>query len=188
MRHLLVLALMTVTAVAQAHRIESLQVLREGDDYVIHLRAHIDAPPSKVFHCLADFARLPQLNPSVSRVSVGEADAEGRLPVTSEAEFCVVAICRTLKHVQRMRIEPTEAGGRIEAVTVPPPASDFRAGSARWQVSADGDASRFEFDAHLQPDLWLPPVVGPWMVQRRLDEETRRTVDNLERLSREGSP
>jgi len=174
---------------ALAYEIESLQVAREGEDYHVVVQALIEAPPDRVFAQLTDLAALPRLNPSVIRVQVGEPDEQGRWPVSSEAEFCVLAVCRTLRHMQRLRIQPAAQGGRVDAETVPPPASDFReGGEAHWQVGAALGGSRFGFEARLSPTIWVPPLIGPWAVQQRLREETLLTVERLERLSRDPTP
>lgn len=190
MRAVLLLTALLLGQPVSAYEIEALQVSREGRVFHVTVQALVEAPPERVFAQLADLAALPRLNPSVTRVQVGEPDEQGRWPVSSEAEFCVLAVCRSLRHMQRLRIQPEAQGGRIDAETVPPPASDFEeGGEAHWQVlAAPEGASRFSFEARLSPALWVPPVLGPWAVQNRLREETRLTVERLERLSREPSP
>lgn len=181
---LLLSALLLFSGLASAYEIESLRVTHDGDDYRIVMQALIAAPPERVFSQLADLQALTKLNPSVTRVQVGEPDPQGRLPLSSEAEFCVLSVCRSLRHTQQVQIQPDSPGGRIDSQTVPPPASDFReGGEAHWQISAAPGGSRLGFEARLSPVIWLPPVVGPWAVQRRLREEAQLTVERLERLS-----
>ena len=62
------------------------------------------------------------------------------------------------------------AGGMIEAVTVPA-LSDFRRGIYRWQLRGENAATRMRFTAVLEPDFWVPPLIGPWMIKRKLLEE-----------------
>lgn len=179
------MGLLLLGGAAQAYEIDALQVGHDGKEYRVQVEARLAAPQARVFATLADFAALPEINPSVTRVQVGEPDEEGRWPVTSEAEFCVLGVCRSLRHMQRLRLLPDGGeGGVIEAETVPPPASDFRAGFARWQVLADGDGSRLRFEAGLELDFWLPPVVGSWAVQRRLRDDVTVTIQRLEQRSR----
>ena len=36
----------------------------------------------------------------------------------------------------------------------------------------------------LVPAFWVPPVIGPWVIRRKIDEEARRTGTGLERTAR----
>ncbi|MDP3857975.1 MAG: SRPBCC family protein [Stagnimonas sp.] len=189
MRLLLMAGLLSACGPALAWQLQSLQVGHRGDDYRVAMQALIAAPPARVFAQLADLSALSRLNPSVRSVQLGVLDAEGRWPLTTTVEFCLLAVCRELRHSQRVRILPEGAtGGRIESQTEPPPASDFQRGEARWQVSAEGSGSRLQFEASLQPGFWLPPLIGPWAVERWLRNEARLTVERLELLSLEAAP
>jgi hypothetical protein len=35
----------------------------------------------------------------------------------------------------------------------------------------------------VEPDFWIPPFIGPWLIERKLRSETLETVRNLERLA-----
>lgn len=170
-----------------AWQIDELQVSHADGAYRVRMAARLSAPPERVYAQLSDLAALAKINPTLHDVQLGAADAEGRVLLTTTSEFCVLAMCRTLRHAQRVRLLPAAAGGRIESDTLPSPTSDFREGSAVWQVEPGGEGSRLLFEAWLFPEFWLPPVVGPWAVERRLREESRSTVERLERLS-QGAP
>jgi hypothetical protein len=36
----------------------------------------------------------------------------------------------------------------------------------------------------VEPDFWIPPLIGPWLIKRKLLSETLETVDNLEQLAK----
>ena len=179
---LLGLALLLGAVPLHAWQIDELQVSHSGGDYRVRLRARLSAPPERVYAQLADLSALAQINPALREVQLGATDADGRLPLTTTSEFCVLAMCRSLRHGQRVRLLPAAPGGRIESETLPPPASDFREGAAVWQVQAQDEGSLLLFEARLTPDFWLPPVIGPWAVERRLRDESRIAVERLERL------
>lgn len=179
---LLGLALLLGITPLHAWQIEALQVSHAGGEYRVSLRARLSASPERVYSQLADLPALAKINPALREVQIGAADMDGRVPLTTTSEFCVLAVCQSLRHGQRVRLLPAALGGRIESETLPPPASDFREGAAVWQVQPEGEGSLLLFDARLTPDFWLPPVIGPWAVESRLRDESRIAVERLERL------
>ena len=50
---------------------------------------------------------------------------------------------------------------------VVPGAGDIKAGRADWRFSAEGEnTTRMVFDAEIEPDFWVPPLIGPYLIAR----------------------
>jgi hypothetical protein len=129
----------------------------------VSLDAELAAPAAAVYARLADFAALSALNPSLQVQALSPAAADGRQHLLSQAEFCVLGLCRLLRHSQQLRSLKSGQGGSIVAVTEPPPASDFQSGESDWTVSELGEGrSRLRFESRLRPDFWLAPAPGCW--------------------------
>jgi hypothetical protein len=60
--------------------------------------------------------------------------------------------------------------------------SDLRSGNARWQLSDAKGKTHLLFEARLEPDFWIPPLIGPLVVKHMLYTEAVDTVNTLERL------
>ena len=70
---------------------------------------------------------------------------------------------------------------------VVPELSDFKYGKSRWEVSAvDADHSRIRFSYEIQPDFWVPPLIGPYFIKRKLLAAARQTITRIEVLARDG--
>jgi hypothetical protein len=67
----------------------------------------------------------------------------------------------------------------IEAVIVPS-VSDFRSGFARWQLRPQGESTLLSFSHRFEPDFWVPPVIGPWIIKRTLISEVAETAMYIE--------
>lgn len=185
----LLLATAFLAAPACAYDLRELSIDHQGADYRVSLVAELAAPAAAVYARLADFAALSALNPAVKVESLSPPTAEGRQQLVSQAEFCVLGLCQVLRHSQQVHSLWSGQGGSIVAVTEPPPASDFQSGESDWTVSTAGEGrSRLRFESRLRPDFWLAPVLGPWMLERRLREETLITVQRLESQARERAP
>lgn len=177
----LVLAL---PAAADAFDVQSVRVSHRDDRYKVSMRVTLDAPAVDTYAVFADPARLREVNPAIREVEVLEDRGPGERRVRTRVRACVSVFCRQLGQVQDMRYHPARDGGSIEAHVLPQ-MSDFRYGEATWDFRAcESDRTCLAFDAELEPAFWIPPLLGPWLIERKLREEAIQTSQGLERLAR----
>lgn len=164
---------------ATALQINSLDVSRSGGVYHVQLDALLDAPLAQVRATLLDASAMLQLDPSLKSATATE-EGDG-LRVQSEVEECLFGLCRRLLHVQRVQA----SGNSIRAQTLAVLGSGFRSGAAHWQLDAEGERTRLIFTADTEPDLWVPPLIGPARVIRHMREKAEKSLHNLEKLARD---
>ncbi len=172
--------LLLATGVSAA-QLRSLQVAEHDGVYRVTAAARLDASPQAVFAVLTDYAHLKRLNPSILSVRVLDSQPSGAGHVVTRIHLCVWAFCKTLQQEQVMSVpRPWVLHTRIV-----PAGSEFRSGEADWRlVDCDG-ATCLDIDASIQPDFWVPPLIGPWVIRRGLRDEAVQTITNLERLARQ---
>ncbi len=156
------------------------RVFTDDGHYLIHLDARLDAPVWRIRALLTDYPNLHRLSPTILESELLLADPPHyRIRLLSEG--CVGFFCRRLEQVQAIRewrddfIEVIDEPGR----------SDFRIGRAVWRIRADQEKTRLQYNGDFVPDFWIPPLLGPPLFRARLERETRRLFDRLERLARE---
>lgn len=153
------------------------QVAHDGDRFTLHADIRIDLPAERVRAILTTYENLPRVNSGIDRVKILEQTGK-RTRMQVEAEVCILLICREFQWVQTADITP--AG---EIITVIDPAvSTFREGRVHYRIIPAGEAARLVTDAELVPDVWFPPLIGPWLFKRKLYEETLETAAGVERL------
>lgn len=174
-----------VLAAPAAHAVEIQSVAVEYQDarYRISMRVTLDAPAGATYAVFADLPRLPQINPAVHEVQILESLAGDRRRVFTEVRTCVSIYCRHLKQVQDMHFTPRAEGGAV-AAQVLPERSDFHFGEARWDFRDCSGKTCLSFDAQLEPAFWVPPLIGPWLIKRKLHDEAVQTSQGIERLAR----
>lgn len=167
-----------------AFDVRTVEVQHQGDRYRVTMRVKLDAPASASYAVFSDPLRLREINPAIREVEVQEELGPGLRRIRTRVRACVALFCRQLAQVQDMHYERTADGGRIQA-RVLPERSDFRHGQAAWIFrGCDADQTCLAFDAELEPAFWVPPVLGPWLIERKLREEAIETSRGLERLAR----
>lgn len=168
----------------RAYELQDIRVTREASRYRVHMDVSLDVPAASTYAAFADVRRLPQINPAVREVRVVRELSAGARRVYTRVRMCVSLFCRHIEQVQDMRFEASSAGGHVRAQVISE-LSDLRYGLAEWTLRACADRTCLRFDAEVEPDFWVPPLIGPWLIQRKLREEAMQTSGGLERLARE---
>ena len=65
-----------------------------------------------------------------------------------------------------------------------PEMSDFGSGTSLWRVSRHGRRSRLVYEARMQPDFFIPPLVGRYFVEHKLKNERLMTFQRIECAAR----
>jgi len=174
----LCLALLSA-APAFAATVESVTVENQDGRYSVSMRVLVAVSATDAYNVMTDFEALPQVNPTVVMV---ERLSENRLHTL--VEMCISLFCREIEQVQQFQ---TETNKTLQ-MRIIPEESDFRYGIAQWRFSPiTENSSRLEFDAVLEPNFWIPPLIGPWLVKRKLQQEAQITSEGIERVALETS-
>lgn len=169
---------------AHAAQVSSVHVAREGSQFLIDMHIAIDAPPTAVFRALQDYATMARYNPDLRSVRVEPDASPGRVRLFTNVHVCVLVFCKMMHQEQIMTATPSADGGALHAELV---AGDFKGGSGLWVVRPCPKApaaSCLDVRIVLVPAFWVPPVIGPWVIRRKMAEEARRTSAGLERTAR----
>ena len=178
----LALGLLALAPAASAAEIESLQVSRSGARYHVEMEVRLHAAPVAAYNAFAEPANLPKINPAVQQVQVVRPRLNEQARLYTEVRVCAMFYCKTLHQLQDMRYAPRPDGGHLHAEVLPD-MSDFSYGRADWHFSPSGPATHLHFSAELEPRFWVPPLIGPWLVERSLREEAQRSSVGIERLA-----
>ena len=182
------LALEIALGVALAYAGESPEALArvsvKAGVYHLYSAVLVEQAPAQVRRVLTDYAQLPRINPGITKVRLLDVSATGAQRMAVEATSCVMLFCRTYRWVQAVR---DLDDGTILAVLESPPGdlqSDFRKGLTRYRfLPHDDDCTRLVFEAELEPIFWIPPMVGPWLIERKLIAEALETARSIEAIA-----
>jgi hypothetical protein len=95
---------------------------------------------------------------------------------------CVAALfCKTLQRVERIVESPP---GELVADVIPAE-SDFRSGRVLWRLRADGERTILRYENHMEPDFWVPGLLGDDLLARSLLRTARDMIERVEALARE---
>ena len=172
----LCISLMLFPCVLLAGQILDSNVVHDEPVYRLSITARVDAPLAVVYQSITDFTNLAAINPSIEESQVLESQGADRLRVRSVIRVCILVFCKRVVQVQ----DVTLVDSRTVVATIVPGAGDFRAGLARWELTAVGTATDLHFSEEFEPDFWVPPVIGPWLIEKKLVREVAETTMYIE--------
>jgi hypothetical protein len=167
---------------ADAAEFRSLDVSRQGDSYQVQAVVYLAAPPQAVYAVLTDYDHFTRITSSVveSR-KLQQLDAATTL-VYTDTRVCVLFYCRHLNEMQRIAATPP---ADIVSLVLPEKSDNVKSGSATLHVEAEGEGSLLHWQLSLEPGFWVPPLIGPPLLERSLKSEGRRSAAGVEKLARE---
>lgn len=166
---------------SNAHAAETLhaQVVHERGVYRVGFEILVAAPPARVRAAMTDYERLPRLSDTVKESRVLQRGV-GYARVRQVVRACVLFFCKTVTRVLDVR---ELQDGSIEARMVPA-LSDFGPGGELWQLFADQGRTRIRYAAVIAPSFFVPPLIGPPLLKRRILSELETSSRRLEALAR----
>lgn len=163
-----------VASTALALDEEDVSIEKLGRAYRIHMAFDVPASVDQIKSVLTDFAHPSRLSSAVmAREVLGEQD--GAVRVRTEFRDCVVFFCKTMMLVHDVSVSATEVRADVVAER-----SDFRNGFLRWSINGLGDgSSHVVFNAVMEPDFFVPPLIGGYLVGKALRKQALATAQNL---------
>jgi len=158
-----------------------IRVTRSGGSLLANAQFVVDAPRADVVRAFTAFDQLAELNPSIV-ASRAEVLGGGDVRVTTEISDCVLMFCKSVTLVERVSIL---ASGNLRS-EVEAAGSDFRQGSSSWTFVARGTQTVVSYQSSMQPDFWLPPVLGRQAMQSALKRQVAASIETLERRYTKG--
>jgi hypothetical protein len=162
-----------------AGQVMSTSVEYHDGRFNIYAEVLIDLPESRVREILTDYESLPDVNEGIKKVEILLPRSPETVRMKLVSQVCLLFLCGDYSWVQDVESLPS---GEITAI-VDPQESDFYEGRSLWRLLAEGRQTRLVFEAYLIPNFWFPPLIGPWVIERKLDNALLETAAGVERMA-----
>jgi hypothetical protein len=156
------------------------EVTENNGVFKIRVDAVINAPPDYIRAVLTDYLHIYRLSPSIVESEVLPSSIDQETHVRTRLLCCTPVFCKEVERVEAVRLLQS---GDLEAEIIPS-LSEFKSGKATWKIIPLKDNSRMVYEASLEPDFFIPPVVGPAIIKDNLKNEFLTTLERVERIAR----
>lgn len=173
------LVAMLLAAAADPADLREISVEYENDRYHLQSEVWFAADAADLYRVLTNFDDYERISSAFVEAYDVPADEQGRPRFYTRMEGCMLVFCRSLVRYGYLLLEP-----RSEIVAVSQPEkSDFKYCKERWRFEKHGEGTLLYYDFEMEPDFWVPPVIGPWIIKRTLRVDGMDAIGRIEALA-----
>ncbi len=183
-RTIVLLLVLVGVSRAMAVDIDDIRITKQDRAYQIQTTFRVAASVTQVMTVLTDYGFPDRLDPDVTKREVISRHG-GITRVRTETRACVFFFCKDIAMTQ----DVTVVANTIQSDIVPDE-SDFSSGYLHWSVSSsDNGGSHISFEAIMEPEFFIPPLIGGFFVRKKLRQKILVTAEYLEsEAAREPAP
>jgi hypothetical protein len=180
-RQLFLIATLLGAGAAHAAELRSLDVDYEDGHYTMASVVWFDAGLDETYHIFSSWDLSVKFSSAIVEARDLEPDESGRPGFLVVNKGCVLFFCKTLK--RRGYVE-REASRELRAFA-DPEQSDFRISNETWSFAEHDGGTVITYTLLMQPDFWVPPGIGPYMIQRKLRNVSGEALNRIELMARD---
>lgn len=161
-----------------------MELWEENNLYHLRSASIINAPPDLIIATLLDYNNFHHLSGGIKETRYLQPDPDGVPVALTVVESCVLFFCKQIQKTERVIVKSNN-----EILLVADPArSDFIFLHSRWHVQKQGASTILSYDMDMQADFWIPPLIGPWAIKRKLHNSAMNMAHRMEMMARTGTP
>ena len=180
MRAVVALFLLAGAPVASALELLSVSVDQADKTYRMHSEVRFGVLLEPLYEIMTDWDLSTQYSSVVVESRNTGPDELGRPGYYSKNRGCLAFFCTSFERNGHVELEPYKV---IRAIA-DPRRSDFHVCNETWRFRLDGDNTVMTYELEMQPKFWVPPVIGPWIIKRKLKNDGIEALGRIEAVAR----
>lgn len=167
-----------------AAELQSILVTFEEGRYHLTSEALFEVSKDDLYAVLINYDLFKKFTSAIVESENVEPGADGHPRFYSRMEGCVLLYCMSFVRNGHLLLTPKHD---IVAISHPGE-SDFKYSRERWQLSSEDNGTLMIYDFEMEPDFWVPPIIGSFYIKRALQGGGKRAVSRIEALARGEEP
>ncbi|MDH3512752.1 MAG: SRPBCC family protein [Gammaproteobacteria bacterium] len=147
--------------------------------YIMRSEVWFDASIEQMFGVFLDWDLSTKFSSVIVESRNVEPDERGRRGYYSRHRACLWFCCRSFERNGFVEHKPLEF---IEA-KADPARSDFHVSNERWEFRAEDHGTVVIYDLEMKPKFFIPPLIGPIIMKRKLKNNGAQAVDCIEAIA-----
>jgi hypothetical protein len=170
-------------AIVAAATIDDFHIKKHKGIYYFEADIHLAATRESIYAVITDFDdnAYSRISGQYKESRYLEPAADGTPIVYTRMEGCAGKRCMSFERTERLE---TDAPRWIKSTALPE-ASDFKHATSEFILEPAGDGTEMIYKLEVEPDFFVPPLIGPWLLKRTVSKGALRAVERIEGLARE---
>jgi hypothetical protein len=180
----IILSLLALFGWSHGYGVEVLDVTVAVKNNRYHLvgSSIIQAPPKFVFDMFMDYEHFHLLAGGIDETRFIETEDPDHPLGYTRIDSCILFFCRSVE-----KVEMIDATPYVEIATQAiPEQSDFIYNDSRWTLEETDSGTRLSYEANMEADFWLPPLISRWAIRHKLRRTAESVGENIEYLYANG--
>ncbi|MFQ5608964.1 MAG: hypothetical protein ACE5F8_01685 [Woeseiaceae bacterium] len=179
---LLVTATLIVSgAPARAAELLSVSVDKKDGLYYVVSEVWMDVAQAPVYDVFADWDVATEFSSFIVESRNVGPDEDGVMGFYINNRGCVLFFC---KSVIRAGVVESEPYHTLRAIA-DPEESDFEISEEIWTFRREDNGTVVRYENIMKPKFWIPPLIGPYLMKRKLTRDGGDAMDRIENIARE---
>lgn len=178
----LVVTLAAFGQFATAAELRAVTLKKADKAYVVRAETWLKAPPEFVFAVMLDYDEFHRLSRGLTATQWLDEERDGYPLAYTRVDSCVAFFCRKLEKIESVRV----SGELSFSAEVVPERSDFVRYTSRWVFQPEAQGTLILYQMEMQPDFWVPPLIGPWAIRRKAESSALKIAERIEYLAERG--
>ena len=179
-RWIITLGLLFSSMIVSSASLKKSSIEYKDKRFLYSFEAQINARHDRVLDKLHNFEQWDRLNGNISKSKVLETLSRNKIKRLLTLTQCIFTFCFNLKFVEIVTLSKDRLEMNIVAGE-----GNFSAGRAIWETVSEGTyKTLIRVNATLSPDFWIPPVVGPLVLEKVFLKQIKKTIETIETLAK----
>ncbi len=161
---------------AIAAEIRSIELQHEDGHYSMESVAWFDAGLDATFEVFSSWDLSTEFSKAIVEARDLEPDDSGREGYFIINRGCILFFCKSLTRQGYVERQPS----RVMHATANPEFSDFHLFEESWEFTEIDGGTSVRYVLEMEPDFWVPPAIGPYMIKRKLKKDGGNALDRIE--------
>ncbi|HMB72517.1 MAG TPA: hypothetical protein VKQ06_03025 [Gammaproteobacteria bacterium] len=170
-----------IAATAETATLDTLEITRNHGRYELYADTYLAALPQDIFEVLLEYDddAFRRISGVYKESRYLEPQSDGTPVVYTLMEGCIMFYCLSMRRTETLE---TEAFSYIRTEAIPEE-SDFKYSMSEWTFEPEAGGTRMSYKLIMEPDFFVPPIVGPWILKRILSRGGVNVVARIERIA-----
>lgn len=173
--------LILVPVFSNAAEMRSVNVEYDNGYYSLESDVWFDVGRKDVFAVFLDWDIAGEFSSIVVEAKNVGPDEKGGMGYYVLNRGCILFFCKSTRRNGSVTSEPYEF---IRAVA-DPGTSDFELSDETWTFRDEDGGTSVHYELKMKPGFWVPPLIGPYMMKRKLRKDGADAIDRIEKIAQD---